>query len=86
MTPKFYLGVMKKEIVNGQSAQGAVDQEIKPPSIDEVEKWLKRDLNTCLHMLEAIYRDPDLLRSMATFMAGRMENNLLKKSLENQSN
>jgi len=45
-----------------------------PISIDQVEAYLKKDLSVAVSCLDAIYRDPDLLRSMAVFLHGRYMN------------
>jgi len=53
-------------------AQGA--QAVSEISVGTIEGYLKKDLSIALNCLDAIYRDPDLLRSMAEFMHGRFMN------------
>lgn len=66
---------MNKAKVEEKAAPGAESPvESKDLNVATVEKWLKNDLAKCISCLNAIYSDPDLLRSVATFMLGRMNN------------
>lgn len=40
----------------------------------QVKEFLKKDLAACLNMLEAIYRDEDMLDLLATVMLGKFQN------------
>lgn len=51
--------------------QEALQAKIEP---DQIEKYLKRDLVAAIRCLEAIYRDQNLLKMVAQWFAGRMEN------------
>lgn len=62
---------MEKQEKVVDSAQGADTQEVQVP---QVKEWLKRDLSLALHVLEAVYSDPDLMDQVAVFMAGRIQN------------
>lgn len=66
---------------NGKEAQGA---ELPLLTQQDVVRMLKRDLPMAINCLDAIYSDPDLLESLATFMHGRYMNNLNKQELEKQ--
>lgn len=61
----------KKSNVPG-AAQGAAP--VEPPTIDQVEAWMKKDMACAISLLNALYSDPDMLRSIATFMMGRFSN------------
>lgn len=63
---------------------GSVGQGPNEPTQKQVEEWLKNDLLRCINMLDALYTDPDLLRSMATFMLGRLENAKMREELATQ--
>ena len=41
---------------------------------DQIEKYLKRDLVGAIRCLEAIYKDQNLLKMVAQWFAGRMDN------------
>lgn len=41
---------------------------------DQIEKYLKRDLVVAIRCLEAIYKDQNLLKMVAQWFAGRMDN------------
>lgn len=84
MTPITYIGGMKKEMHNGVEAQGAETQAVEVPTIEKIEGYLRKDLGVAIKCLEAIHSDPDLIRSMATFLMGRFENHLLKKEVGNK--
>lgn len=43
-------------------------------TVDLVREYLKRDLSVAISCLNAIHSDPDLMESMAVFMAGRWQN------------
>lgn len=70
---------MKEKIPSDFVGQGPNE-----PTQKQVEEWLKNDLARCIHMLDAIYSDPDLLSSMATFMLGRLENAKMREELATQ--
>lgn len=62
---------------------GGSDSEISPEpiTIAKVEEFLKRDLGSCLHMLDSIYRDQDILKLLAQVMHGKYMNALHKAEL-----
>lgn len=65
----FFAG-MEKVTHNGKSqVQGIEDI----PS-DDVAKWIKKDIGVALSLLQALYSDADMLRSMAEFLQGRYLN------------
>lgn len=74
---------MKEKIPSDFVGQGP-NESIPSPTIPQIEEFLKNDIVRCMHMLDAIYSDPDLLHSMAIFMHGRLENAKMKKELANQ--
>lgn len=67
---------------NGKEAQGA---ELPLLTQADVVRMLKRDLPMAINCLDAIYSDPDMLESLATFMYGRYMNNRNKQELEKQA-
>lgn len=74
---------MKNKIKNGQSAQGA--ESPKTPTEGQVKEWLKRDIASCINLLDAIYQDPGTMDSLASFLYGRYMNSKHKEELEKQS-
>lgn len=52
-------------------------------TVDQIQDLLKRDLNVAIRCLDAVYKDPDLLRQMAIFMHGRLENHFAQQQLSN---
>lgn len=56
----------------------------KPPSVADVKEFAKRDLNSAVMLLDAIYRDDALLEAIAVLLHGRYLNHLHKKELESQ--
>lgn len=56
-----------------EEAQG-VDSVVKPVTIDMVRGFLKRDLSACIFMLDAVYRDQDILELLAQVMHGKYLN------------
>lgn len=72
---------MKKNQESVTDAPGA-DVPLEVPTIAQVEKWLSKDLSVAINCLHAIHSDPDLLRSVATFMHGRLLNDKLKKEVD----
>lgn len=44
------------------------------PTLNDVERAVKRDLNNALGLLNAVVSDPDFLRYVATFAHGRYIN------------
>lgn len=66
-------------------AQGAETQELpKVPTIQEVRNFLKKDLGMCITMLDAIYKDPNTLNSLADFLHGRFINQREAEAIKNQ--
>jgi len=51
-------------------------------TLDQVEKYLVKDIAVAISCLSAIQSDPDLLRSMAAFMLGRLENSKMQPKEE----
>lgn len=71
----FYIVSMKKNNGSENVPQGGKSPvESSEINLATVEKWLKNDLAKAISCLNAIYSDPDLLRSVSTFMLGRMNN------------
>lgn len=68
---------------NGVDEAVAADTPL--PKVKEVEEWLLRDVRQCINFLNVINTDPDLRRSMATWMLGRMQNKRNQEALKNQS-
>lgn len=67
---------------NGQSVQGT---EQPLPKLKDVEAWIQKDTQMCVNFLNAIATDPDLRRSMATWMLGRMQNQRNQEALKKQA-
>lgn len=70
---------MDKNQKNGTAAQGA-DRPI--PDHDDVKRSIKRDLGSCIALLNAVNTDEDLLNQMATFILGRLENARMAEELK----
>lgn len=68
---------------NGQSAQGA--ESPKTLTENEVKKFLKRDIASCINLMDAIYQDEGTLDSLASFLYGRYMNSKHKEELEKQA-
>lgn len=71
---------MKSKTSNAQSTLG-VDEL---PGIDEIQKNLVKDLQRAMGALNAIYSDPDLCKSVATWIHGRALNEINKRQAEAQ--
>jgi len=65
---------MKKDNDVVEDAQG-VDSS-KVPDLVTIEKWLTRDLGTCITFLNALHSDADLRKQMAIFLQGRISNSV----------
>lgn len=79
MTESRYIACMKNLSSNGSEAQGADVQEdgditAGVPDVATVEKWLTKDLGTCITFLTALHNDAELRRQMAIFLQGRLSN------------
>lgn len=63
--------------VNGNVAEapGVEASKVEIPSIETVEKWVTKDLGTCVTFLQAILNDADLRKQVSIFLHGRMTNN-----------
>lgn len=59
--------------VNGKTTQGV---DLPPVTIENVEKWLTKDLGSCISMLNAIYNDPNLRHMLAEYLVGVHHNRL----------
>lgn len=71
---------------NGQAAPGAETEKTeKTITIEEVREFIKRDLNACINMLDAIYRDQATLEMLADVLHGRYMNAKHKQELQNQT-
>lgn len=79
MTPITYNCVMNTNNKVEEQAQGAGPQSVEV-TLDLVEKWLKHDLGAAISCLNAIHSDPDMLKSVATFMYGRFVNQAHKQT------
>lgn len=64
---------MKENNTNGQAAPGA---ELPPPTIDQVDAWLIKDIGACIALLNGIQNDPNLRRMMAEYLVGMRENRM----------
>lgn len=62
---------MKENNVNGRATQGV---DSPPPTIEQVEQWLIKDIGACLSLLNGIYNDPNIRRMMAEYLIGMHEN------------
>lgn len=73
---------MENKIKNGQSAQGA--ESPKTISEKQVREFVKRDVASCINLLDAIYQDEGTMDSLASFLYGRYMNSKHKEELEKQ--
>lgn len=45
-------------------------------TIENVEKWVNKDLTMAINLLDAVQKDPDTLRALAVFLHGRWINHV----------
>lgn len=69
----------KKTHNNLEEVQGTPVGDV---TLKQVKEWTKNDVARCLSFLNAIYSDPDLIDHIATFMYGRLQNDLERKRRE----
>ena len=82
MTPSLYICFMSNK-ANGTKTPGV---EV-PIEIDQISKWLERDLAAMASLIDAIRGDKELRDYMATWFHGRMLNaKNLQKLQEELSN
>lgn len=74
---------MEKDFENDSKALGA-GKSLQPPTIQEVRKMLKTDLQICLHLLESVYKDQATCDALADYLHGRFMNHWHKKELDAQ--
>lgn len=60
-----------KKSRNGQAPDS---QDIGELPVEQVAKWLKKDIGVALALLNALHSDEDMLVNMATFLQGRYVN------------
>lgn len=70
-----FVSMDTKTMPNGKTAQGA---ELPTADVNQVEKWLTRDIGVAITLLTAIHNDPNLRRLMATHLHGLHENQKAK--------
>lgn len=65
---------------NGTARPGPDGTQLPLESVTlkQVEDWTKVDLSMCISFLNAIHSDPDLLKQVASWMHGRLQNQLHK--------
>lgn len=51
-------------------------------SLKQIKEWVKTDVARAISFLNAIHSDPDLIDHVATFMYGRLQNDLERKRRE----
>jgi len=56
---------------NGTSDLGS---DVPPITVENVQKWLSRDLGACITMLHAVHNDMNLQRLMAEHLCGVYNN------------
>lgn len=80
---------MKNNKFKAEPVQGAEPAKEEEVNLEQVRKWLKKDLAMAISCLNAVYTDPDLIESVAVFMMGRMTNDKNAKAaneaLKNQT-
>lgn len=64
----------KNNSKNADSTQGVEEAQI--PDLPTIEKWMTRDLGTCITFLNALHQDADLRKQMAIFLQGRLTNHV----------
>lgn len=57
---------------------------IEVTSLPQVREFLKRDLSTAIHMLDAVYRDANTLNALADYLYGRLQNLKNQEELKKQ--
>lgn len=75
---------MKNNHEEVAEAPGA-DITKKTFTIEQVESFVKKDLSTAIHLLDAIYRDENTLHQVALFLHGRWENARHQEDLKKQT-
>lgn len=85
MTQVYYPCVMNT-IKNGSASALGVEPELSEnqvmdamktaptPTVAELAKWTKQDLNSAIRLLDAIRKDEELVNMLAQWFQGRIEN------------
>lgn len=68
---------MKDSSSNGSETLGVEappPPTVEVPTIEVIEKWMAKDIGSCITLLTAVQADKDLRLHMATFLHGRYQN------------
>jgi len=74
---------MKSSTKNDQVSQADTDH-LKKLKVSDVESLLKKDLHTCMLMLQSIHDDPYSLTALATALHGSFMNKMHQKFMAEQ--
>lgn len=74
---------MSKSKNDGVGSQGE-SQPKATFTLEEVKTFVKRDVNSAILLLDAIYRDPNTLDAVAEYLHGRYMNAKHKEELSKQ--
>lgn len=75
------------KVSNGQGPELTKEQFIEAvgrTTVEDVRTFLKKDLSTCIHMLDAIYRDVNTFNALADYLHGRLMNAKHQEELKKQ--
>lgn len=67
-----------------ENGQGSDFSKMEVPPVGKVREMLKRDLGVAVTVLDAVYRDPNTLNSLADFLHGRMLNEKNREEIKKQ--
>lgn len=70
-------------VLGAEEIENKVSQ-LPPPTIEEVRKYLKADLQMCIMLLDSVYKDQATCEALADYLHGRFMNHRHKKELESQ--
>lgn len=57
-----------------------------PPTLKEVQEFVKRDVGVCIAMLSAVHNDKPTMDALAEYLHGRYMNALHQEELKAQGN
>jgi len=72
-----------EKLKNGKEVPGT--DTPKPLSLEEVRRFVKHDVSSMMHLLDAIYRDQATMDMIADILYGRYLNAKHKDELEKQT-
>lgn len=70
---------------NGVSSEAlGAEEKSKVLALKDVKTFLRKDVNACINMLQAIHDDPDAFDALAVVLHGKYMNRLHKIELDKQ--